>query len=70
MFNFYTDKGIFPNELKQVVITSLYKKDNPFDKANYRPISGFIYFTFELDALFALQTYFFSFVVLLFLQPQ
>ena len=70
MFNFYTNKGIFPNELKQVVITFLYKKDNPFDKANYRSISAFIYFTFELGALFALQTYFFSFVVLLFLQPK
>ena len=29
----------FPNVLKQAVITPIYKKDNPFDKTNYRTIS-------------------------------
>ena len=39
MFNLYADKGVFPNGIKQGVITSIYKKDNPFDETNDRPIS-------------------------------
>ena len=29
----------FPNRLKNVYIKPFYKKDDPFDKTNYRPIS-------------------------------
>ena len=36
MFNLYIDKGVFPNRLKQAVITPVFEKDNPFDKTNYR----------------------------------
>ena len=39
IFNFYIDNNTFPNGLKKADIKSLYKKDDPFDKTNYRPIS-------------------------------
>ena len=32
-------RGIFPDELKLAEIISLFKKADPFDKTNYRPIS-------------------------------
>ena len=31
--------GVFPEELKLADVTPLYKKSDPEDKANYRPIS-------------------------------
>ena len=31
--------GVFPDELKLAVVTPLYKKSDPEDKTNYRPIS-------------------------------
>ena len=39
MFNFYIDKKTFPDGLKKADIKPVYKKDDPFDKTNYRPIS-------------------------------
>ena len=39
MFNFYIDNNTFPNGLKKADIKPVYKKDDPFDKTNYRPIS-------------------------------
>ena len=39
MFILYIDKGVFPNGLRQAVITPIYKKDNPFIKTNYWTIS-------------------------------
>ena len=39
MFNFYIDNSTFPNGLKKADIKPVYKKDDPFDKTNYRPIS-------------------------------
>ena len=39
MFNFYIGNNTFPNGLKKADIKPVYKKDDPFDKTNYRPIS-------------------------------
>ena len=39
MFNFYIDSNTFPNRLEKVDIKPVYKKPEPFDKTNYRPIS-------------------------------
>ena len=39
MFNFYIDNNTFLSGLKQADIKPVYKKDDPFDKTNYRPIS-------------------------------
>ena len=39
MFNFYIYKNTFLNGLKKADIKPVYKKDDPFDKTNYRPIS-------------------------------
>ena len=39
IFNFYIDNNTFPNGLKMADINPVYKKDDPFDKTNYRPIS-------------------------------
>ena len=39
IFNFYIDNNTFPNGLKKADIKPVYKKDDPFDKTNYRPIS-------------------------------
>ena len=39
MFNFYMDNNTFPNRLKKADIEPVNKKDDPFDKTNYRPIS-------------------------------
>ena len=39
IFNFYIDNNTFPNGLKKADIIPIYKKDDPFDKTNYRPIS-------------------------------
>ena len=38
IFNFYID-NIFPNGLEKADIKPVYKKDDPFDKTYYRPIS-------------------------------
>ena len=38
-FNFYIDNNTFPNGLKKADIKPVYKKDDLFDKTNYRPIS-------------------------------
>ena len=35
MFNLYIDNNTFPNGLKKADVV---KKDDPFDKTNYRPI--------------------------------
>ena len=39
MFNFYIDNNSFPNGLKKADIKPVYKRDDPFHKTNYRPIS-------------------------------
>ena len=39
IFNFYIDNNTFPNGLKKADIKPVYKKDDPFDKTNYRSIS-------------------------------
>ena len=39
IFNFYIDNNTFPNALKKADIKPVYKKDDPFNKTNYRPIS-------------------------------
>ena len=39
MFNFYIYNNTFPNGFKKADIKSVYKKDDPFDKTKYRPIS-------------------------------
>ena len=39
IFNFYIDNNTFCNGLKKADIKPAYKKDDPFDKTNYRPIS-------------------------------
>ena len=39
IFNFYIDNNTFPNGLKKADIKPVYKKDDPFDKTNYTPIS-------------------------------
>ena len=31
--------GVFPDELKLAEVIPLFKKDDPFDKSNYRPVS-------------------------------
>ena len=41
MFNFYIDTFPNVNGLKKVGIKPVYKKDDPFDKTNYRTISTF-----------------------------
>ena len=38
-FNYYLDKGEFPNDLKHADIVPIYKKNNKCEKENYRPIS-------------------------------
>ena len=37
--NSFILNGVFPDELKLVDVTSLYKKKDPEGKTNYRPIS-------------------------------
>ena len=39
MFNFYIDNNTFRNGLKKADIKPVYKKDDSFDKTNYRSIS-------------------------------
>ena len=39
LFNKTLTDGSFPDELKLADITPIFKKDNPLDKKNYRPIS-------------------------------
>ena len=39
IFNFYIDNNTFSNGLKKANINPIHKKDDPFDKTNYRPIS-------------------------------
>ena len=39
IFNFYIDNNTFPNGLKKADIKPVYKKDDLFDKTNYRSIS-------------------------------
>ena len=39
IFNFYINNNTFFNGLKKADINPIYKKDDPFDKNNYRPIS-------------------------------
>ena len=38
MFNYYIESNTFPKGLKKADIRPVYKKDDPFDKTNYRPI--------------------------------
>ena len=38
-FNNAVSKGVFPNELKQADIKSIYKKESRNEKQNYRPVS-------------------------------
>ena len=39
MFNFHIDNNTFRNGLKKADIKLVYKKDDPFDKTNYRTTS-------------------------------
>ena len=39
LFNFYIDNKTFLNGLKKADIKPANKKDDPFDKTNYRPVS-------------------------------
>ena len=39
MFNFQIDNNTFLDVLKKADIKPVYKKNDPFDKTNYRPIS-------------------------------
>ena len=39
LFNETITKGVFPNNLKLADVTPVFKKDDPFDKKNYRPVS-------------------------------
>ena len=39
LFNKVISDGVFPDTLKKADITPIFKKDNPLDKKNYRPIS-------------------------------
>ena len=39
MFNFYIYNNAFPSGLKKDDIKLVYKKDDPSEKNNYRPIS-------------------------------
>ena len=38
-FNNAVSNGVFPNELKQADIKSIYKKESRNEKQNYRPVS-------------------------------
>ena len=38
LFNETITKGVFPNNLKLADVTPVFKKDDPFDKRNYRPV--------------------------------
>ena len=39
-FNYCIDKGEFPNYLKHANIVPVYKKNNKYEKENYRPVSS------------------------------
>ena len=39
LYNFSLEKGKFPNIWKQANVTPIYKKDDPSEVSNYRPIS-------------------------------
>ena len=39
LFNETITKSVFPNNLKLVDVTPVFKKDDPFDKKYYRPVS-------------------------------
>ena len=39
LVNFSIDTSIFPNRLKEAQVTPLFKKNDPFAKSNYRPVS-------------------------------
>ena len=38
-FNYYIDKGEFPNDLKHTDIVPVYKKNDKCEKENYKPVS-------------------------------
>ena len=38
-FNYWADKGEFPNDLKYADTVTVYKKNNKCGKQNYRPVS-------------------------------
>ena len=39
LFNEAITKGVFPDNLKLADVTPVFKKDDPFYKKNYRPVS-------------------------------
>jgi hypothetical protein len=39
IINISIDSGILPNRLKEAHVTPLFKKNDPFLKSNYRPVS-------------------------------
>ena len=39
LINLSVDSGVFPDRLKQAQVTPLYKKNDPLEKTNYRPVS-------------------------------
>ena len=39
LFNYAVEKSDFPQNLKLADITQVYKKNDPLDKTNYRPVS-------------------------------
>ena len=52
MFNVYIDNNTFPNGLKKADIKRAYKKDDPFDKLNYRPIIDPLFYLKHLNAAY------------------
>ena len=36
--NTFFENGLFPDFLKEANVTSIYEKDDPLDKENYRPV--------------------------------
>ena len=44
LFNLLIVKGIFPDDVKIVKVTLIYKADNSSNVSNYRPISAVVFF--------------------------
>ena len=57
IFNFYIDNNTFPNRLKEADIKPVCKKDKPFDKTNYRPISILLVLSKPFERCFYDQIY-------------
>ena len=44
LFNLLIVKGIFPDDVKIVKVTLIYKADNSSNVSSYRPISAVVFF--------------------------